>query len=132
MSATTYAQPVSKGANITAWVVQVLLAAAFLGAAGAKLASVPMMVEVFDQIGLGQGFRFVTAIVEITGALLLLVPGFAALGAVLLGVTMVFAFAAHMLVLHSNPGGAVLLFALSMVVVWLRKPQFAALRARFL
>ncbi len=132
MSATTYVQPVSKGANIAAWVVQVLLAAAFLGAAGAKLAGIPMMVEIFNQIGLGQGFRFVTAVVEITGAALLLVPGFAALGALLLGVTMVFAFATHMLVLHTNPAGAVLLFALNMVVLWLRKPQLAALRVRFL
>jgi hypothetical protein len=39
----------------------VVVAAAFLAAAGAKLAGVPMLVDVFNQIGLGQDFRYVTA-----------------------------------------------------------------------
>lgn len=43
----------SRARNITAWSLQVFLAIVFLGAGGAKLASVPMMVETFEQIGLG-------------------------------------------------------------------------------
>jgi hypothetical protein len=34
-----------------------------------------MMVESFDRIGLGQWFRIVTGLVEIVGAVALLVPG---------------------------------------------------------
>ncbi|MDL2409136.1 DoxX family protein [Rhizobium calliandrae] len=64
----------NRSSNITAWILQVLLALAFVAAAGAKLASVPMMVESFEQIGLGQAFRYVTAAVEIIGALALLAP----------------------------------------------------------
>jgi len=62
---------------IGAWVLQGLLAAAFLAAGGAKLAGVPMMVQIFDQIGMGQWFRIVTGLVEVAGAVALLVPGFA-------------------------------------------------------
>jgi uncharacterized membrane protein YphA (DoxX/SURF4 family) len=129
MSDTLFVQPAATGRKVASWVIQGLLAAAFLAAAGAKLAGVPMMVQVFDQIGLGQGFRFVTAAVEITGAVLILVPGFAAYGAVLLGATMACAIAAHVFILHSNPGGAIVLFVVNVVVLWLRRAQ---LRGRFL
>jgi uncharacterized membrane protein YphA (DoxX/SURF4 family) len=128
---TTLSAPSPRRVPIGAWVIQILLAAAFLAAAGAKLAGVPMMVAVFGQIGLGQWFRYVTAIVEILGAIALLTPGFAALGGVWLGFTMFVAILTHLFVLHSNPGGAVVLFALCAVLIWLRRGQLAALRARF-
>ena len=116
---------------IAAWILQGLLALAFTAAAGAKFAGVPMMVTTFQQIGLGQGFRYITATVEILGVVALLTPGFAGPGALWLGITMVFAILTHLLILHSSPGGAVLLFVLSVILVWLRRDQFAALRARF-
>jgi DoxX-like family len=47
----------------------------------AKLAGVPFMVELFDQIGIGQWFRLVTGVVEITGAIALVFPGLASIGA---------------------------------------------------
>jgi len=116
---------------IAAWAIQILLAAAFLAAASAKLAGVPMMVATFDHIGLGQGFRYVTAIVEIVGAVALLTPGFAALGALWLGFTMFVAILTHLAILHSSPAGAIVLFALCAVLLWLRRSQASALRARF-
>jgi len=124
------AQTQPRRVNIAAWAIQLLLAAAFLAAAGAKLAGVPMMVAVFHQIGLGQWFRDVTAIVEIVGAIALLTPGFAALAGLWLGFTMFVAILTHLLVLHSNPAGAVVLFGLCAVLVWLRRDQLAALRTR--
>ncbi len=116
---------------VAAWILQGLLALAFAAAAGAKFAGAPMMVATFQQIGLGQGFRYVTATVEIIGVIALLVPGCAGPGALWLGATMAFAILTHLLILHSNPGGAILLFGLSLALVWLRRGQFAALRARF-
>jgi len=110
---------------IGAWVLQGLLAAAFLAAGGAKLAGVPMMVQVFDQIGMGQWFRVVTGLVEVAGAVALLVPGLAALGAAWLGATMFFAVLTHFFVLHTSATPAVILFALNVVVVWLRRDQLA-------
>ncbi len=116
---------------IAVWILQGLLALAFAAAAGAKFAGVPMMVMVFDQIGFGQWFRYVTATVEIIGVLAVLTPGFAGPGALWLGITMAFAVLTHLFILHSNPAGAVVLFVLSLTLVWLRRDQIAGLRARF-
>ena len=110
--------------NISAWVLQVLLAVVFLGAAGAKLASVPMLVEEFDLIGLGQGLRYVAAFVEIGGAIALLTPRFAAYGAIVLASTMFFAMLAHLIALHNDPTPAVVLLVLTLTVFWLRRYQF--------
>jgi putative oxidoreductase len=120
----------AKATAVVAWVIQVLLAVAFLAAASAKLVGVPMLVEVFDQIGVGQWFRIVTALVEIAGAIALLVPGLAALGAALLGVTMVFAVLTHIVILHNSPAAAVVLLLLNAAVLWLRRDQIAKLWAR--
>jgi len=120
----------SRGIKL-AWAVQVVLAAVFLAAAGAKLASVPMLVEEFDTIGFGQWFRYVTACVEIIGAIALLMPGLAGLGALWLGTTMVCATLTHLFILHNNPAPAIILFALNLLVLWLRRGQLGALRARF-
>src|SRR2546422_1931200 len=95
-------QAPSRGRVVGAWIVQGLLAAAFLAAGGAKLAGVPMMVQIFDQIGMGQWFRIVTGLVEVIGAVALVVPGFAALGAAWLGATMFFAVLTHLFVLHTR------------------------------
>ena len=45
--------------------LRLLLSIAFLGAGGSKLAGVEMMVMTFDQIGWGQGFRYVTGAIEV-------------------------------------------------------------------
>ncbi|WP_349644529.1 DoxX family protein [Rhizobium calliandrae] len=115
----------NRSSNVTAWILQVLLALAFAAAAGAKLASVPMMVESFEQIGLGQAFRYVTAAVEIIGALALLAPRVSAFGALWLAATMFGATIAHLVRLHTSPAPALVLFALCLVVAWLRREQVA-------
>jgi uncharacterized membrane protein YphA (DoxX/SURF4 family) len=116
----------------TAWGLQVLLAAAFLGAGASKLLGVPAMVALFDGIGVGQWFRFVTGLIEIGGAALLLIPGLVAAGAALLGTTMFFAVLAHLFVVGGSPVPALVLLALNLVVLALRRDQAAALRARLL
>jgi uncharacterized membrane protein YphA (DoxX/SURF4 family) len=90
------------------------------------------MVQVFAQIGLGQWFRFVTAGVEISGAVALLIPGLTGIAAVWLGITMFFAIFAHLFALRSNPGGAVVLFVLSASLAWLMRDQLFTLRDRLL
>lgn len=105
---------------LAAWVIQAFLAVIFLGAASAKLAGAPTLVAVFDQIGAGQWFRYVTALVEFAGAIALVVPGYALYGAAVLAITMIAAAAIHLFVLHTSPAGAVLLLAASLAVLWLR------------
>jgi len=115
----------SKGKNIGLWVVQVLLACAFVSAGGPKLAGAPMMVQMFDAIGVGQWFRYVTGGLEVGSAILLLIPGLAGFGAVLLACTMVGAILTHLTVLHSPPTGPVILLVLAAIVLWGRWGQVA-------
>jgi len=129
MSATSI-QSVRPTRRIGAWTLQGIIAAAFLAAGAAKLAGIPFMVDLFAQIGLGQWFRVVTGVVEIAGAVALLVPGLASLGALWLGGTMVGAVATHLFVLHTSPVPAIVLGVLNALVVYLRRDELAALLHR--
>ena len=67
--------------SVSLWVVRGLFALAFVSAGGAKLYGVPMLVEEFEQMGLGQWFRYFTGTLEVLGAVLVLVPSLAAFAA---------------------------------------------------
>ena len=112
------------------WTVQVLVAAAFLAAGGAKLVGAPSMVAVFDQVGIGQWFRYMTGAVEITGAVLILIPRAAILGAALLACTMAAAVFTHLAVIGGNPLPAAMLLGLNLLVLWLRRDEVSARLAR--
>ncbi|MCJ2130437.1 DoxX family protein [Methylobacterium sp. E-045] len=120
----------SRKLNIVAWSLQVLLALVFLAAGGAKLAGVPMMVQVYDLIGVGQWFRIVTGLVEVAGAVALLIPGYAALAALWLACTMAGAILAHLTVLPTPAAPAAVLFALTATLAWLRRDQILAVLGR--
>ena len=112
-----------KGLNITLWVLQVLAAAAFLGAGGAKLAGAPQMVEVFEKVGVGQWFRYVTGLLEVSGAIGVLVPGYAFYGAALLAIVMVGAIVSHLTVLGGSPASPAVLLVLTGTIAYLRRPR---------
>jgi uncharacterized membrane protein YphA (DoxX/SURF4 family) len=105
------------------WILQIGVALMFLGAGVAKLAGAAPMVQLYDAIGVGQWFRYVTGIIEVGSAMLLLVPMRAGLGAVLLACTMVGAIIAHFTVLHTAPTGPVVLLGLSSAIVWLNRAR---------
>jgi uncharacterized membrane protein YphA (DoxX/SURF4 family) len=130
MSNAVTAQPSTRAAGIAAWGLQLVLALIYFAAAGAKLSGVPMMVDVFEQIGLGQWFRFVTAFVEIGGAVALLVPGLAGPASLWLGCTMIGAIIAHLTVLHTPALPPAVLLLLNLVVAWLRRDQIFQLMGR--
>jgi putative oxidoreductase len=109
--------------NITLWIVQALLAAAFLAAGGLKLAGVPQMVALFDQIGLGAWFRYFTGAVEVAAALALLVKRTVAYVAGVLLATMVCAVAVHLFFIGGSPLPAVVLATLSGLVAYRRWPR---------
>jgi putative oxidoreductase len=113
--------------HIGLWSVKALLAAAFLAAGGAKLYGVPMMVQNFEQIGLGQWFRYLTGSLEVAGAVAVLIPATAAFGGALLAAIMVGATLTHLLVLPGSPIPAIVLFALSALVALAHRDQIAAL-----
>lgn len=91
--------------------LRILFGLLFLAAAGFKLAGAPMMVEEFDTVGLGQWFRYFTAILELAGALLLIQPRTVLYGAGLLTCVSLGALVAQLGVLHKDPIHAVV-FAL--------------------
>ncbi len=130
MSAATTVPTSATWRNYVAWALQVLLALAFLAAGAFKLAGAAPMVEIFDQIGVGQWFRIVTGLVEVVGALGLLVPGFAGPAALWLGFEMLCAVATHLAVLHTNPAPAAALLVISGVIAYLRRRQVTTLVGR--
>jgi putative oxidoreductase len=119
-----------KGLNIGLWVAQGLLALAFVGAASGKLLGKPEMVGLYEVIGIGQWFRYVTGLVELAGAALILIPKTRVIGAGLLAGTMLGAIATHLFVLHNAPTAPVVLLALVSFVLWGRRAELAKLLGR--
>ena len=124
----TQASPVRSGRAglIALWIVQVALAGMFLLAGGSKLLGVPAMVALFDAIGVGQWFRYVTGLIEVGSAIALLVPSFAVFGALALVATMVGAIVTHLFIVGGSPAVPAILLLGSAAVVWTRRHQVLA------
>lgn len=104
-----------------------LLALVFIATGGSKLLGVPMMVTIFDHIGIGQWFRYVTGAIEITGAVMLLTQRFIGAGAILLAGTMAGAVLTHLLVLPESPAPAAVLLLLCTILAWIYRARTFAL-----
>ena len=115
--------PQRKGANVALWVLQGLLALAFVGAASGKLLGKPEMVALFDAVGIGQWFRYVTGLMELTGAVLIVVPRTKFFGAALLSMVMVGAVLTHLFILHNAPTAPAILLVLAGLVAWARRGE---------
>ncbi len=118
-----------RAGRVALWVLQIAIAAALLGAGVSKLAGTAEMVQLFDDVGIGQWFRYVTGALELSGALLLLVPALAGLGALLLAGVMAGATLADLFVLHRGPSALPFLVGL-LIVVWVRRAEIGALVGR--
>ncbi len=124
------ARKAGKPLTIALWIVQVLLAGMFFMAGGHKVAGDPQMVGLFDAIGIGQWFRYVTGILEIGGGILLLVPRVQAVGAAVLGAVMLGAVTTHLFILHNAPSLPLILLAGLAFVLFGRRDQLVTLRTR--
>ncbi len=112
------------------WTLSILLALAFLGAGFAKLTGQPMMLAEFATFGYPVWFMYLTGLIEVACAVLVLVPRFAAIGATLLVCVMLGALYSHLTHGQSAMIGAPLvLLVLAAVVGWLRRSQRAPLAA---
>jgi uncharacterized membrane protein YphA (DoxX/SURF4 family) len=83
--------------NLAAWAAQILAALILLGAAAGKMVSSPGWVTRFRNWGYPDGFYLVIGVVEIIGAIALLVPRFAGRAAAAMQVVMISAFLTHLL-----------------------------------
>ena len=103
--------------------LRILLSIAFLGAGGAKLAGVDMMLMTFDLIGWGQGFRYLTGAIEVIGVALLWLPRRQVIGAAVLGGTMLGAVLTHWFILGPSAVPAMVLGLLCSAVLYIYRAQ---------
>ena len=104
------------------WFIKGLVALAFVAAAYLKLSGSPHMVEEFGKVGFGQGFRYITGGIEIAGALLLLWPRSAFLGAIALLGICGGALVAQLGPLHGDVIHVFVLGALLTLIAWISRP----------
>lgn len=110
--------------------LRAVLTLAFVGAGIAKLAGIAMMVDVFETIGFGQWFRYLTGLIELAGAALLWMPNRQALGAAILGGTMVGAVLSHWFIIGPSAVPATVLGLISAAVLFLHRDQIPGIAGR--
>jgi putative oxidoreductase len=121
MSGTTARR--GRASLVALWLTQIALAGLFVMSGGSKLAGVPAMIELFDAVGVGQWFRYVTGTIELTSAIALLVPATAPFGALLLIPTMIGASATNVFITHQSPAMPLVLLVGAVAIVWARRDQ---------
>lgn len=96
------------GLDVGDWVLRAALALLFASVGWEKLYAGPQSywIPLFTALGFGQWFRYLTGAVQLLGAILILVPRTALLGAGLIGSTMVGAIVCHVFLLNTGIGGA--------------------------
>lgn len=114
--------------NILAWILAVLLAVVFLPAGGVKLMGARPMVQEFAQIGFGQWFRYFTGILEVIGAIGVLIPKYRFWAALELAVIMACATVINIVLLHVAPQARLtaVLLVIALALAWLRRPASRA------
>ena len=102
------------------------VAAFFVVMGGEKFSSGPAdpWVAIFEEIGLGQWFRYFTGVSEIGGALLYVFPATCAIGTAILASTMLGAAIVHIMIRHSVAASlypAIILIAA--IAIAIRRPD---------
>ncbi|MGW0814823.1 DoxX family protein [Streptomyces viridiviolaceus] len=118
-----------RGARITLRVVQVLLAL-FFGTASAlpKLIAHSSAAETFDEMGWGSAGMYAIGILELAGAVALLVPVLQSVAAMALSALLVGAFVVQLTVFDGeNAATPVILIVPLLVIAWARRERNAEL-----
>ena len=112
-----------RAVNFALWALQVVLALVFAMAGLSKVFGDQAMVGMFAAIGVGQWFRFVVGLLEISGAVGVLVPRLSGLAALGLGCLMAGATLTNLFVLGASPAVPIVLLVVGVLVAWGRWPQ---------
>ena len=105
------------------WIGLALIALIFIQAAALKLIGVQAMVEVFNKLGYPIWFRIVIGILEIAGAIALLIRSSSRYGAILLALIMIGAMISSLV--NGAAGDAIMPVIMLFLLVWVavvRKP----------
>ncbi|MBW3582681.1 MAG: DoxX family protein [Euryarchaeota archaeon] len=132
VEATTRPPHRSEAHNKGAWTASILLAIVFFVTGGMKLMDMTMMREMFTQVwGYPLWFMFFIGIVEVTGAILVLIPKVAAYGGALLTINMIGAVGTHIMagqwLYMLLP---IIVGAIAVYLTWARLPETAGLETR--
>jgi uncharacterized membrane protein YphA (DoxX/SURF4 family) len=103
--------------RVLEWVVSGLLFLLFILAAVGKLTHSRGQIELFRRFGYPDGLYYIVGLMEVAGALLLLVPRTAPIGASLLALVMLGATGTHLW--HQEFGRAAYATVLLLALVWL-------------
>ena len=114
---------IAKIVNVLLWVLQIGAAGMFFMVGFLKLSGNPQLVGLFEAIGLGQWFRYLTGTLEVAGAFLLLIPRTSGLGALMLAGVMVGAIVTHVFIVGGSPLMAIVLLVVTTVVAWGRRQR---------
>jgi putative oxidoreductase len=119
--------------SIVTWALSALLAVSFFGAAAEKFTAQPAMLQLFASFGMPMWFMYVTGVLEAIGAVLVLIPAVAGIGAGLLACVMAGAIISHLT--HGQAaivGPPIALFILALVTGslrnWSRSTSAAAMQ----
>ena len=109
--------------HVAIWILTTLVVIAFGTAGFLKASGQPKMVEEFGKLGLGQGFRYVTAAIELSGAVLLIWPRTAFLGSLLLLSICAGALVAQLGPLHGDIVHVFIFAAAVAILAWFHRPR---------
>lgn len=109
--------------NVVLWVLQIAAAGMFLMVGFLKLSGNPQLVGLFEAIGLGQWFRYLTGALEVAGAILLLIPRTSGLGALMLVGVVTGAVVTHLFIVGGSPLMAIILLVVTGVITWGRRQR---------
>jgi putative oxidoreductase len=109
--------------NVVLWILQIGAAGMFLMVGFLKLSGNPQLVGLFEAIGLGQWFRYLTGTLEVVGAILLLIPRVSGLSALMLAGVMACAVVTHVFIVGGSPLGAIILLVVTSLVAWGRRQR---------
>jgi uncharacterized membrane protein YphA (DoxX/SURF4 family) len=110
----------SRPLTVALWIVSAATAGMFVMAGVPKLAGAPEMVQLYEVLGVGQWFRYVTGLIEIVSGVALLVPALALFGALALAATMVGAILTHVFVIGGSPALPMILLMATSFIAWTR------------
>jgi putative oxidoreductase len=110
--------------SATDWALRAVIFAMFVFFGGGKFRpeTNSSWIQLFNEIGFGQWFRYATGVVELSGAFLTLFPQTVSAGLAVLGTTMVGAILIDVFVLHQFADAIIpIAFLCALIALWMHR-----------